>query len=157
MIDDDDLAGGAPAPPGARARLLRSLLVTGLAVMLAVSAWTWMSPRVATAGPRALPGSTAGPPARSDAAPPGRARPPAGKLDLNTATAEELETLPGIGPAKAERIVTWRSRHGPFRRVADLRKVKGFGYKTFKKLEPYLDVKRGTAPAARPRPGGRAP
>ncbi|MBE7451043.1 MAG: helix-hairpin-helix domain-containing protein [Kofleriaceae bacterium] len=55
-------------------------------------------------------------------------------------------------PAKAERIVTWRSRHGPFRRVADLRKVKGDGYKTFKKLEPYLDVKRGTAPAARPRP-----
>ncbi len=38
-------------------------------------------------------------------------------------------------------MVAWRGKHGPFKRVADLRKVKGFGYKTLKKLEPNLEVK----------------
>jgi competence ComEA-like helix-hairpin-helix protein len=64
-----------------------------------------------------------------------------GKLNLNTATEDQLMLLPGIGPAKAERIVAWRKRNGGFRRTADLRRVKGFGYKTFKRLEPFLTVK----------------
>lgn len=64
-----------------------------------------------------------------------------GKLNLNTATEDQLMLLPSVGPAKAERIVTWRKKNGTFKRAADLRHVKGFGYKTFKKLEPYLDVK----------------
>ena len=63
-----------------------------------------------------------------------------GKLNLNTATAEQLELLPSVGPQKAERILTWRKKNGGFKRVADLRRVKGFGYKTFKRLEPFLDV-----------------
>jgi competence protein ComEA len=57
---------------------------------------------------------------------------------LNTATVEQLTLLPGIGPAKAERILSWRRKHGPFRRTADLRRVSGFGFKTFKRLEAYL-------------------
>jgi competence protein ComEA len=64
-----------------------------------------------------------------------------GRLNLNTATEDQLVLLPGVGPSKAERVVTWRTKHGAFKRVADLRHVKGFGYKTLKKLEPYLDVK----------------
>lgn len=67
-----------------------------------------------------------------------------GKLNLNTATAEQLMMLPTVGPAKAERIVTWRKRNGGFKRIADLRRVKGFGYKTFKRLEPFLDIKGET-------------
>lgn len=63
-----------------------------------------------------------------------------GTLDLNTATVEQLTLLPGIGPAKAERIVAWRRKHGPFRRTADLRRVSGFGFKTFKRLEAYLAI-----------------
>jgi competence protein ComEA len=67
-----------------------------------------------------------------------------GKLNLNTANEEQLMLLPSVGPAKAERIVAWRKKNGGFRRVADLRRVKGFGYKTLKKLEPFLDIKGDT-------------
>ena len=84
-----------------------------------------------------------------DAAPPRPRKLVSGRLNLNTAAPAQLELLPGIGPAKAQRIVAWRQKNGGFRRVADLRKVKGFGYKTVRKLEPYLDVKGDTtlAPA----------
>lgn len=67
-----------------------------------------------------------------------------GKLNLNTATEQQLMMLPTVGPAKAERIVAWRKKNGSFRRTADLRRVKGFGYKTFKRLEPFLDIKGDT-------------
>jgi competence protein ComEA len=73
----------------------------------------------------------------------------AGKLNLNTATEDQLMLLPTVGPAKAERIVTWRKKNGAFKRVADLRRVKGFGYRTFKRLEPYLDIKGETTLEAR--------
>ena len=69
----------------------------------------------------------------------------AGKLNLNTATEEQLMLLPTVGPSKADRIVAWRKKNGGFKRVADLRRVKGFGYKTFKRLEPYLDIKGDTS------------
>jgi competence ComEA-like helix-hairpin-helix protein len=67
-----------------------------------------------------------------------------GKLNLNTATEQQLMMLPTVGPAKAERIVAWRKKNGGFRRPADIRRVKGFGYKTFKRLEPFLDIKGDT-------------
>jgi competence ComEA-like helix-hairpin-helix protein len=67
-----------------------------------------------------------------------------GKLNLNTANEDQLMLLPTVGPAKAERIVSWRKKNGGFKRIADLRRVKGFGYKTFKKLEPFLDIKGDT-------------
>jgi competence protein ComEA len=67
-----------------------------------------------------------------------------GRLNLNSATEDQLQLLPGVGPAKAQRIVEYRGKKGPFKRVADLRKVKGFGYKSLKTLEPYLDVKGET-------------
>ena len=73
----------------------------------------------------------------------------AGKLNLNTASEDQLMLLPTVGPSKAERIVTWRKKNGGFKRTADLRRVKGFGYKTFKKLEPFLDIKGDTTLAAK--------
>jgi competence ComEA-like helix-hairpin-helix protein len=73
----------------------------------------------------------------------------AGKLNLNTANEDQLMLLPSVGPSKAERIVTWRKKNGGFKRTADLRRVKGFGYKTFKKLEPFLDIKGDTTLAAK--------
>lgn len=67
-----------------------------------------------------------------------------GTLNLNTATQEELERLPGIGPSKAQRILAWRQRHARFRHVRDLRRVKGFGRKTVLRLAPYLVVEGAT-------------
>lgn len=50
-----------------------------------------------------------------------------GKININTATAEELETLPGIGEKRAQAIVEDRQNHGPFRTVEELTRVKGIG------------------------------
>jgi competence protein ComEA len=61
-------------------------------------------------------------------------------VDLNSATATELETIPGIGPALAKRIVEFRDEHGPFDRVDDLLKVRGIGEKSLDKLRPHLRV-----------------
>ena len=72
-----------------------------------------------------------------------------GKLNLNTANEEQLMLLPTVGPSKAERIIAWRQKNGGFKRIADLRRVKGFGYKTFKKLEAFLDIKGDTTLAAK--------
>ena len=52
---------------------------------------------------------------------------PAGPIDLNTATAEELDQLPGVGPATAAAIVAYRDAHGPFATVDDLADVRGIG------------------------------
>lgn len=52
---------------------------------------------------------------------------PDGTIDLNTASAAELETLPGIGPVLAERVISWRSEHGPFSDVDQLQNVPGIG------------------------------
>lgn len=57
-----------------------------------------------------------------------------GRIDLNRATVEELETLPGIGPAKAAAIVEHRETHGPFAEPGDIRAVSGIGEKTFQQL-----------------------
>ncbi len=63
----------------------------------------------------------------------------AGVVNLNTASQQELEQLPGVGPSKASRIMEHRERR-PFRTVAELVRVKGFGAKTLQRLRPYLTV-----------------
>ena len=63
-------------------------------------------------------------------------------LDINTATAEELETLPGIGPVVAQRIIEYREENGPFDRIADLLNVKGIGDQTFERLMDRITVSR---------------
>lgn len=62
------------------------------------------------------------------------------RLNLNTATAAELELLPGIGPGLAKRIVEHREKTGRFRSAAELDKVKGIGPKTIEKLRPLVTV-----------------
>ncbi|RSN30457.1 competence protein ComEA [Amycolatopsis sp. WAC 01416] len=65
---------------------------------------------------------------------------PVGKLDLNTATAEQLDTLPGVGEVMAKRIVDWRSGHGGFTSVEQLREVEGIGESKFKKVRELVSV-----------------
>ena len=61
-------------------------------------------------------------------------------VELNSATVEQLTALPGIGKITAERIVAFRTEHGPFTRVEDLMKVKGIGEKSFSKLRDHVRV-----------------
>ena len=65
---------------------------------------------------------------------------PAERVNVNTATAKELETLPRIGPTLAQRIVDYRTEHGPFRQVDDLVKVKGIGSALLEIVRPYVTV-----------------
>ena len=62
------------------------------------------------------------------------------RVNLNRATAAELETLPRIGPKIAGRILAYRAAHGPFKRVQDLTDVRGIGEKTLARLEPLVTV-----------------
>lgn len=134
--------------------------LAGIGLLVAAMGGTWSPASAAPPWSPAGPGSSS--PARTPAASPAASTPDdaghtaksahrelTGKLNLNTATEDQLMLLPTVGPAKAERIVTWRKKNGGFKRTADLRHVKGFGYKTFKRLEPFLDVKGDTTLAAK--------
>lgn len=85
----------------------------------------------------AAPGAGAG-------APTGAGTPAAGSggtaLNLNTATAEQLDSLPGVGPVLAARIVAWRTDHGPFASVDELDAVSGIGTKMLATLRPLVVV-----------------
>jgi competence protein ComEA len=59
---------------------------------------------------------------------------PGGPIHLNTATAEELETIPGVGPVTAQRIIDFREQNGPFRSVDELDAVSGIGPKRLEQL-----------------------
>ncbi len=86
-----------------------------------------------------------------------------GTLNLNQASAQQLDQLPGVGEKAAERIIAHRQKT-PFQRTEELVKVKGFGKKKFDKLKPFLAVSGATtlkaekldAPAAAPAGQGRA-
>ena len=62
------------------------------------------------------------------------------RINLNSATAEQLITLPRVGPATAQRILDYRRQHGAFKKVRDLVKVRGIGPKTLEKLRPLVRV-----------------
>lgn len=70
----------------------------------------------------------------------GAPAPPTGRLDLNTATQQQLESLPGVGPVMAGRIVAWRSEHGKFTTVEELREVGGIGPRKFADIAPKVQV-----------------
>lgn len=62
------------------------------------------------------------------------------KIPINNARIDELDVLPGIGPALAGRIVAYRKEHGPFKTVEDIKKVKGIGNKLLEKMLPFIEL-----------------
>jgi competence protein ComEA len=72
---------------------------------------------------------------------------PSRRIDLNHATAADLEALPGIGPKLAQRVIEHRRSHGPFTKAEDLRLVKGIGHKKFDRLRPHVLVTNSRSPS----------
>jgi competence protein ComEA len=71
----------------------------------------------------------------------GTASPPAGQpVNLNTATADQLDQLPGVGPVTAQKIIDWRTQHGRFDSPEELEEVDGIGPKTYADLAPMVTV-----------------
>lgn len=102
-------------------------MITSLATVLAICGTIlFAAPAFATTTQQAAPAaaSTAGKPA----------------INLNAATIDQLETLPGIGRKTAERIIEYRTKSGGFKRIEDLMSVKGIGEKSFLKLKPLVVV-----------------
>ena len=65
---------------------------------------------------------------------------PVAAVDLNAAGAEQLETLPGVGPVTAQKILDWRQQHGRFTSVTELQEVDGIGPKTYARIAPRARV-----------------
>ena len=84
----------------------------------------------------AAPAGSSREPGAGDGAPASAASP----IDLNTATVQQLDELPGVGPAIAQRIVDHREANGPFTSVDDLLEVSGIGPATLEKIRPLATV-----------------
>ena len=68
------------------------------------------------------------------------ATPAKAAINLNTATIDQLDDLPGIGRSTAQRILEYRQKHGDFQKIEQLMNVKGIGEKSFLKLKPLITV-----------------
>jgi comEA protein len=99
------------------------ILATGLALVLALVTTTGLA-------------TAAGKPA------------PAGKVNINSATAQQLTVLPGVGSKLAARIVDYRAKSGGFKSVSELMNVQGIGEKNLAKIQSYLTVSGETPKAA---------
>ena len=62
------------------------------------------------------------------------------KVNINSASQDQLTSLPGVGPALAKRILDYRKENGPFKRLEDLMNVKGIGEKSFEKLKGIITI-----------------
>jgi comEA protein len=82
------------------------------------------------------------------AASPATKKPPPKPVNLNAATSAELQQVPGIGPATADKILQMRKTYGPFKTVDDLLAVRGIGKKRLDKMRKYLSV--GKPPSSKP-------
>jgi competence protein ComEA len=72
---------------------------------------------------------------------PGPAHSASGKVNINTASLQELQTLPGIGETRAQAIISFREKNGPFEQPEQLKKITGIGDKTYERLKDKISVK----------------
>ena len=120
LVQDAVSAAGGMLPEAATDRLnLAAALADGQQVFV---------PAMPTPSPRATPGTPA--PASAGS----------GLMSLNSASAAQLEALPGIGPVLATSIVAYREAHGPFARIEDLLRVPGIGPAKLELIQPFLQV-----------------
>ena len=89
----------------------------------------------------------------SSAALGGKKKPPLKPVNINTATSEELQQVPGIGPATAEKILQMRKSYGAFKSVDDLLAIRGLGRKRLEKMRKYLVVGKTNSKNAVPAAG----
>jgi competence ComEA-like helix-hairpin-helix protein len=87
----------------------------------------------------------------------GKKKPPLKPVNINTATSEELQQVPGIGPATAEKILQMRKSYGAFKSVDDLLAIRGLGPKRLEKMRKYLTVGKPTPPKSHALPAKAAP
>jgi comEA protein len=83
-------------------------------------------------------------------------KPPLKPININTANSEELQQVPGIGPATAEKILQMRKSYGAFKSVDDLLSIRGIGKKRLEKMRKYLVVSKSAAVNRTPRPSASA-
>lgn len=86
---------------------------------------------------------------------PATKNPPAHPIDLNLASAKELEELPGVGPTTAKAIIQFRTKTGRFQRVEDLLAIRGISESKLAKMRPYITV--GSPPQKTPAPPKKSP
>ena len=124
VVDVITAAGGATADADLQAVALAARVTDGARVYVPRAGETAPSAEVAAGGGPAASG-------------PG---PPAGPVDLNQASVEQLDVLPGVGPSIAQAIVNYRAEHGPFASVDDLLDVRGIGPAKLDALRPQVTV-----------------
>ncbi|WP_019146121.1 ComEA family DNA-binding protein [Aeromicrobium massiliense] len=121
VVDAIEAAGGVRGRPDTTSLNLARKLVDGEQVLVGVEA-------------------AAVPVAPAPGGVPGAAPAPGAVVDLNTATLEQLDTLPGVGPVTAQAILSWREEHGSFTSVDDLLDVKGIGEATLAELRDLVSA-----------------
>jgi competence protein ComEA len=84
-------------------------------------------------------------------------KPPEAPVNLNTATSEELQLVPGIGPVTAEKILQMRKSYGAFKSVDDLTAIRGIGPKRLEKMRKYLTVGKAASAGKPSSPAKSAP
>ncbi|HEY8552527.1 MAG TPA: ComEA family DNA-binding protein, partial [Thermaerobacter sp.] len=138
VADAVTAAGGPTANAALHALNLAAPLADGMRVQVPTQKEVEAGRFVPGQDGASPPAGAAGTDGVGTAAGSGRAGAPTRRVDVNRATAAELEALPGIGPALAQRIVADREVNGPFRRPQDLSRVSGIGEKTVAQLLPYI-------------------
>lgn len=139
-----------------------AIAATYLALLVLPGSLSW-------AAPASKPSETSAATARPSAAIPRDTAPTVsegGVVNLNDASSEQLQLLPGVGPSRAEAIVTYRKSH-PFKRVEELTRIKGIGRKSLLRLRSHLTISGPTTlkerpgrpqnPLAKGRPAASAP